>query len=1111
MATILIVDDDKFTRNVLETVFKQDRAFSKLNLKVVTANDGEEGLAAYRAHAPALVITDLLMPRLDGFGLCKAIRAEPGGKDTRILVSSAVYRDASVAQRLRAEYDAKFYAKPYQIKELTHAAAEILGAPRPTGRAPTAPLGVPTVQANTGRLEHKSLAQLLLELLDKRASGKLTVTRGKAIKTIDLVLGHPVAASSNLRDETLGYYLVGEGAITDAQHQQALEAAASTNAKLGAVLVSSGVLSSGELVSLLAAQTRHRIVRALRWPDGEYQFAPGPEPSHAGEPLDTEQLVLDGLRRTATADGAHKRALDLSGARLHLNDRGKKLLPRLPKLLGGNFGMVFADGASVDSMVKAGGDRRTIEIAVDALFCAGLMHASKPVVAATTSQRQPPKRKPSEDVPSVTMLSEHSVVSRLPRLEDDPEDGLFGVLFGEDEHTRTGAAPIELTERQDAVPGSRADPRESGVIDVSDIDLPPRRESRSEADQAKRMLLEEYLRVQGLDHYEILNIDRAASPALISSAVVEKRSKFSLEWFSRFDLGRDYAKVEDLHRRYELARETLLDDKKRVAYDQELAGGDIGPSAPSMDAEIAFRAARGLLERNDYARAIDKLNTAVELSPDEADYHAELGWAMFCGGERSPAAADAARPHLNAALQLNPDHAPAHEYKGVITATLRTGDVEAIHHLERALHLDPNRPNALACLERCRHERGELRPLERQYRKMLHRATAHTPTLELALWRKLGTLYRELDDLDSAKVALQSALRLAPDDSELQTALDDLGTGRADTDSERLATVRESWRADPLNPQPGLELVEAASRSKRFDAAFLAASTLVARGQADDAATELYNRYRPRFVVRAQRCFEDADWALVRHGADDPETGMLFDSLAGPINDVEPLTYEDLEIDSMTEVPEEDLPEEFTRMRTYVAHLLGVGEPRVHVRSDFGHQIHIGALPTPVLLVGDDVLGAPERLELAFRLGRAMTFLQPGRAVGGSRPGRMLKAAMLAAITSAANNAVPVDDPTGLVAALRDRVDAMQEGPRHYVHELVQHIARRSRSINLSKWSRALARTADRVGLVLCGDVPAAARFARDSGTDATDDLLDFALTAELTSLRVNLGLSIDV
>jgi hypothetical protein len=74
-----------------------------------------------------------------------------------------------------------------------------------------------------------------------------------------------------------------------------------------------------------------------------------------------------------------------------------------------------------------------------------------------------------------------------------------------------------------------------------------------------------------------------------------------------------------------------------------------------------------------------------------------------------------------------------------------------------------------------------------------------------------------------------------------------------------------------------------------------------------------------------------------------------------------------------------------------------------------------------VLLAGDAAVAAPERAELGFRLGRAMSYLSPGRVIGGSRPARFLRSAVLAA-WSASDPSAAIEDPDGTVAELRAAV-----------------------------------------------------------------------------------------
>jgi CheY-like chemotaxis protein/tetratricopeptide (TPR) repeat protein len=1117
MTTILIVDDDKYALSVLEGIFQKDREFADLKLTVVTAEDGQAGLEAFRKHKPALVVTDLLMPKLDGFELCKRLRAEPDGDKVALLVSSGVFRDSAVQKRLRDEFNASFYAKPYQIKELTEAVAKRLGisaaVPQPAASAPSAP--IPEAAPRAGSIDQTAVPVVLLDLLEQRATGTLTLKRAQNTKVVQLVLGHPVAVASNIREETLGYFLVQRGEISDVQHQKALEIASTSGTKLGAALVKMGVLTSARLIELLAAQTRHKIVQTLRWRDGTWAFAPGPEEPNSGQPLDPEYLVLHGLKETAVLEDAHRRCQKIKSNRLHLNERGKRLGARFATLIGGTFAAVWSDGESVNSLVRRGGDRDEVEIAVEALLQCGALVGEHQDKGDADSERSIVSFG-GEELPSISDLSERTQtgIRTLPASEQRNDDsGLYGLLFGDaNPPTRAGERPIALEGVADEAIPVPVERQDSGVIDVTDINLDEaeRDKLRKESEEARKRLAEEYLRTQGLDHYQVLNVLRDAKPAAISTALDERKRTFSLEAFYRYRLGRDYAKLEELHRRYQQAKEVLLDERRRAEYDRELAGGDLAPSASALAAEIECRAGCELIKGRNYLGAITKLERAVDLAPHEADYHAELGWARFLHGQKTARAADAARPHLNQALRINPDHAAAHEYKGIITWTLGNDEVEAIFHLERALDADSSRTEALAALERAWRRRGELRPLERVYRKLLHRVSARDQGKEFALWIRLGELYKELDDLDSARIAYQSALTLRPDAAEVRATLATLGSG-GPVDNQRLEVARNHWRKDPDSAGPGLEFLRAAQQANQHDAVFLAASVLVARKQADPQADEIYKRYRPRFVIRAQRAMNDDLWQWLHHRDDDPDIGLLFDLLAPVYEQLAPLSRSDLEIDETNEVHDAELPVGFARIREYIAHVLGTRQPPVYVRADFGHQVHVGAVNPPVLLVGDEALAAPERLELSYRLGRAMTYLRPSRALGGSRPARYLKMGMLAALTSAVTSS-RVEDPTGFIIQVRTAILGLAPDTRTRIHRLVQQIAQKTRAINLSDWQRALARTADRAGLLFCGDVPAAIRFAGDTGgSEAANELADYALSREFMSLRAALGLSIDV
>jgi DNA-binding response OmpR family regulator len=88
---IQVVDDDP---DILEAI---SMILESQGYKVVTARDGVEGLASLRAEKPDLLILDLMMPRMDGFAVCKELQDPRWAKykDMPILILTSVREEAS--------------------------------------------------------------------------------------------------------------------------------------------------------------------------------------------------------------------------------------------------------------------------------------------------------------------------------------------------------------------------------------------------------------------------------------------------------------------------------------------------------------------------------------------------------------------------------------------------------------------------------------------------------------------------------------------------------------------------------------------------------------------------------------------------------------------------------------------------------------------------------------------------------------------------------------------------------------------------------------------------------------------------------------------------------
>ena len=108
---ILIVDDDKVVASMVEAILTRE------NYRVQTAEDGEVGYAAYLQFEPDLVITDIDMPRKDGFALMKDIRSHNPGIRT-IYMSANVDRFRPQLKNEQTRHSIEVLNKPFTRKEL---------------------------------------------------------------------------------------------------------------------------------------------------------------------------------------------------------------------------------------------------------------------------------------------------------------------------------------------------------------------------------------------------------------------------------------------------------------------------------------------------------------------------------------------------------------------------------------------------------------------------------------------------------------------------------------------------------------------------------------------------------------------------------------------------------------------------------------------------------------------------------------------------------------------------------------------------------------------------------------------------------------------------------
>lgn len=865
---------------------------------------------------------------------------------------------------------------------------------------------------HAGDLELRPLPAVLLDLHDVRATGRFLVRRERVVKTLELHEGDLIAAPTH--DETLGHFLVAAGVINQAQHRDAVNTATNRRIPLDVALIELGLLTPDGLAAQLTAQTRYRLLSPLRWADGAWRFE-ARSVSPDGMHLPLPETVLGGLRDTSSEGPAPSQML--ADVFLELTARGEKLLPLFRSVFAARLPQRLPEGITGRGLLEQG----LTTALLDAMILTDAVVPALPKVgpalalkaAVDTGERSPLYAE---------LFGGHSTLSPLP--------------------APAGSNPLDLGEGAD----------EFDVDELLDDDA-----TRT----ARAALVAEAYRLRDLDHYTVLMVERDASDLEIAAALSERQSQFSRDYYARFPLGRDAALLDEIHTAYEAARDVLLDDDRRRAYDRELAGGDL--TGKDAESERLRQAGLDLLLRGDADHAADKLEESLALRPDDAEALAAMGWAVWHREEKTAEAADLARTYLGRALRKKPQLASANEYLGLIELALGADEHAALDHLERAARVAPGHAVVLDAVASLHLRHGRYRALERFYRRLL-RAGAGSPYDQAALWQRLGVVLSDhLDEPAGARQAFTQAARLG-------------GTPRA---PRRIPTARPSQESD---------------------ADFVALSIRVATGEERPGDLEQYEELRPRLLPRARTTMSRELWNLLRHPDDQADVGALAELVAPAVHALHPVTLADLAVDPGAAVADADLPPAFARLRQYTAELLGLTPAPVYAQPDFGADVHVGATAELVLLAGDEALTAPDRPELGFRLARATSYLWPGRAVGASRPARVMRALFLALFRETVGDDI-VDDPAH--AALT----SLDQATRDQARALAQRLLARSPDHNLSRWAQSLGRTADRFGLLVAGDVPVAVRLAASPTADG--DLLDFARSEAFLRLRAALGLTV--
>lgn len=119
----LIVEDEESILMSLEFLLTQE------GYSVATAQDGAAALQAAAARTPDLVLLDVMLPLIDGFEVCRQMRANPELRKTRIMMVTARGRDSEVEHGMALGAD-DYLTKPFSTRELMEKIRALLASNR---------------------------------------------------------------------------------------------------------------------------------------------------------------------------------------------------------------------------------------------------------------------------------------------------------------------------------------------------------------------------------------------------------------------------------------------------------------------------------------------------------------------------------------------------------------------------------------------------------------------------------------------------------------------------------------------------------------------------------------------------------------------------------------------------------------------------------------------------------------------------------------------------------------------------------------------------------------------------------------------------------------------
>jgi DNA-binding response OmpR family regulator len=207
--SILVVDDEPTVREAIAERLTEE------GYDVISAADGTEALARFRAERPQLVVLDLMLPGLAGIEVCRAIRRESG-----VPIVMLTAKDGEVDKVVGLELGADDYmTKPFSLRELTARVRAVLRRAQGVEEAAPKSSASPGPEAPPGDGRSLRLGRIEIDLAGHQLlrDGRPLPVKPRAFELLAFLSRHPgqVFTREQLLEHVWGYDYAGETRTVD--------------------------------------------------------------------------------------------------------------------------------------------------------------------------------------------------------------------------------------------------------------------------------------------------------------------------------------------------------------------------------------------------------------------------------------------------------------------------------------------------------------------------------------------------------------------------------------------------------------------------------------------------------------------------------------------------------------------------------------------------------------------------------------------------------------------------------------------------------------------------------------------------------------------------------